>query len=621
MSAPPRPSFEFGAFSLDTGRRRLLRHGEAVSLAPKVLDTLVALIENRDRVLSKDELLDLVWGGTNVEEGGLTRNVSLLRKTLGEKPDDHQFIVTVPGRGYRFVADVQETTPNEQAPVDVPARRALDTGGAARPRVPRWLALAGLAALVLATTIYLLRPGATTGRPPITSLAVLPLDNLSGDATQDYFVDGMTEALIGNLAPIGALRVVSRTSVMRFKGTRTSLADIARELKVDVVIEGSVRRTGNRVSISVQLIDAATDAHLWAREYERQLTDVLKLQGEVARAVADEMRIQVTPGERARLASAGSVDPAAYQEYLLGQHYLWRLTEDDLATAIDHFERAIRLDAGYGAAYAGLSHAWWWRGVWGAKTFKEIEPPSRSAARRALALDPRLAEAHVSIGRLKFGHDWDWAGAEQDFRHALDIDPNNLDAHFFSAMLFMALGRFSESIDHIERAARRDPLSSTVQSAFGRVLYRARKFDEALPHLNQAIALEPRGSDSYGRLGDVYEALGRYDEALAVYEKVNALRGDPGRGPDIAIVFARMGKRKEANQLLATLRTTSPLVRLAQAYAVLGNDDEAFRLLFRLADERNALNYVKTEPRLDSLHADPRWRELLRRMNLPIDGE
>jgi len=297
------------------------------------------------------------------------------------------------------------------------------------------------------------------------------------------------------------------------------------------------------------------------------------------------------------------------------------LTEEDLARAVEHFERATRLDAGYAAAYAGLSHAWWWRGLWGAKTFHEIESPSRAAAQKALTLDPRLAEAHVSMGRLRFGHDWDWTGAENDFRRALDIDPNNLDAHFFSAMLFMALGRFSESIAHIERAEQLDPLSSTVHSAFGRVLYRARQFDRAVPHLNQAIALEPRSADGYSRLADVYEALGRYDEALALYDKVNVLRGWPAGGVDIAVVFARMGKREEASRIVAPLRTTSPPAQLAEAFAVLGDNDEAFRLLFRHAEEHDGLNYVKTEPRLERLHSDPRWQLLLRRMNLPADSE
>jgi TolB-like protein/DNA-binding winged helix-turn-helix (wHTH) protein/tetratricopeptide (TPR) repeat protein len=623
MSESAKPSFEFGPFSLDPGKRLLLRNGAAVPLAPKVLETLLALVENRDRVLSKDELLDQVWGGASVEEGGLTRNVSILRKTLGEKPDDHRFIVTVPGCGYRFVAAVNDPTVNERLPVAVQSSPVLQNGRASGARTRRWLAVAGLAVVALGSTVYMLRPAATSVRSPITSLAVLPLNNLSGDPKQDYFADGMTEALIGNLAPISALRVVSRTSVMRFKGTKTSLPEIARELKVDAVIEGSVQRTRDRVRISVQLIHAPSDTHLWAREYERELTDVLKLQGDVARAVADEIRVQVTAEERARMASAGTVDPIAHQEFLLGRHHLWKLTEEDLSRAIEHFERATRLDAGYAAAYAGLSHAWWWRGVWGSKTFKETESPSRAAARKAVALDPRLAEAHVSMGRVKFGHDWDWTGAENDFGRALDIDPNNLDAHFFSAMLFMALGRFSESIAHIERAAQLDPLSSTVHSAFGRVLYRARKFDQAIPHLKQAIALEPgpRSSDGYGRLADVYEELGRHDEALALYEKVNVLGGRPARSPDVAIVFARMGKRDEANRAVAAARNTSPPAQLAQAYAVLGNNDEAFRLLFKHAEEHNSLNYVKTEPRFDSLRADPRWPLLLRRMNLPVDIE
>ena len=209
---------------------------------------------------------------------------------------------------------------------------------------------------------------------------------------------------------------------------------------------------------------------------------------------------------------------------------------------------------------------------------------------------------------------------KSDFRRALDIDPNNLDAHFFSAMLFMALGRFSESIAHIERAEQLDPLSSTVHSAFGRVLYRALQFDRAVPHLNQAIALEPRSADGYGRLADVYEALGRYDEALALYEKVNVLRGWPAGGPDIAVVFARMGKPDEARRIVAPLRTTSQPAQLAQVFAVLGDNDEAFRLLFRHAEAHDGLNYVKTEPRLGRLHSDPRWHLLLRRMNLPVDS-
>ena len=633
MSEQLRVSYEFEPFFLDAVKRRLLRNGEPVPLAPKVLETLLVLIDNRERVLTKDELLKQVWGDTIVEEGGLTRNISILRKTLGEKPDDHQFVVTLPARGYQFVAEVREVRGNREEPEAAPVPALPESGFRLRGRISarRWLVFGGLAALVLLGSItYALRPVRAT-KPEIRSLAVLPLDNLSGDPMQEYFADGMTEALIGNLARISALRVVSRTSVMRFKGARTSLSEIARVLNVDAVIEGSVQRTGDRVKISIQFIHAPTDTHLWAREYERELMDILKLQSEVARSVAEEIRIQVTAEERARMASAGTVNPAAYQEYLLGQYHLWKLNDEHLARAVDHFERATHLDPGYAAAHAGLSHAWWWRGAWGAKSFKEVEVPSRTAARKALELDPRLAEAHVSMGRIKY-LDWDWTGTEKDFGRALEIDPNNLDAHFFCAMLFMALGRFPESITHMQRAEQLDPLLSTVQSGFGRVLYRARRFEDAISHMNRAIELEPQSPGAYSRLADVYEQMGRYTEALALHEKVRAIGNHPpGRSPRVARIYARMGKRKEARQILATLRRTggdqflaglyNASLDLAGLYAALGDKDEAFRLLFKYTEVRDGLGvYVKVDPPLDVLHSDPRWQVLLRRMKLPIDA-
>src|SRR5262249_47310425 len=357
MSEPSRPSYEFGPFLVDPGKRILLRSGEHVPLAPKVFETLLALIENRERVLTKDELLRQVWGDTSVEEGGLTRNVSILRKTLGEKPDDHQYIVTIPARGYQFVAKVRERTETDEAfRANLSSAPDEDSRPGGILRAGRSLMLSGLAVLALVTMISVGRLVRAThpGPPVIRSLAVLPLQNLSGDPAQDYFADGVTEALIGNLARIHAVRVASRTSVMRFKGAQKSLSEISGALNVDAVLEGSVQRAGDRVKISIQLIYVPTDTHIWAREYERELTDVLKLEGEVAHAVADEIRIQVTPEERARLTSATSVDPAAYQEYLVGRYHLWRYNEDNLKEAIAHFERATQFDPKYAAAYAGL---------------------------------------------------------------------------------------------------------------------------------------------------------------------------------------------------------------------------------------------------------------------------
>jgi TolB-like protein/DNA-binding winged helix-turn-helix (wHTH) protein len=627
--------YAFGPFLMDSGRRLLLCDGQQVSLPPKVLDTLVTLVENRERVVTKDELLKAVWGDTVVEEGGLARNVSLLRKVLGEKPDDHEYVVTLPGRGYQFVAEVRRLVGSDQAsdlaapPLQVvPSAYAATDPPSRRVFGRRWLALGTITALTLGIVAYAFRPEAMEPRArlPIRSIAVLPLENLSGDPGQEYFVDGITESLIGNLARVRTLRVVSRTSVMRFKGTQPALKDVARTLDVDAIVEGSVQRADGRVKISIQLIDGRSDTHLWAREYERLATDVLTLQGELARGVADEIRVYVSAEDRLAMASAGTVNPAAYQEYLLGQFYLWKRLDEDLVRAIEHFERATGFDPGYAAAHAGISHAWWWRGMVGPKTFKDVEPASRAAAMTALALDARLPEAHVSVGRLKYGYDWDWRGAQSDFRRALEIDPNNLDALFFSGMVCMALGCFDAGIADLQRAAQLDPLSSTIQSALGRILYRARRFDEAVVQLKQAIALEPRNRGAYVRLAAVYREMGQYPDALVLLEQAEASAPlAPGPAAHTALIYARMGRRAESKRILEDLRAQlrgRPMpFEVAGAYAALGEKDEAFELLFRNLETRDTwAAYTMTDPSLLELHSDPRWSELLRRLNFLGDG-
>jgi eukaryotic-like serine/threonine-protein kinase len=482
-----------------------------------------------------------------------------------------------------------------------------------------WLAISALLVLAVAVLSYLLlfRGAPTAVSTQIKSIAVLPLGNLSGDPAQEYFADGMTEALISNLARIRALKVISRTSVMRYKGSQKSLPEIAHELNVDAVVEGTVQHSGARVKVTAQLIHAATDAHLWARDYERDLTDVLKLQGEVARAVADEIRIQVTAEERARLASARRIDPQAHLTYLLARHHASRDNEQGWKQAIDYFERAIELAPDYAAVYAGLSDAWLQRGIFGAKEFREVESPARAAALKAIGLDQQLAEAHTALGNIKHIYDWDWTGAEQELSRALELDPGSLDAHIDYGTLLMHLGRHDEAIKEGQIAEQLDPLSSRTQSFLGRFLYRARRYEEALPHLQRAVELEPRALHANYRLGEVYVQLGRYDEAIAALEKNRELMPKGGElQAAVARVYALTGREREARQMISGVKAQP--YAFARFYAALGDKDEAFRILEKAVEDRNSLLVaLKEDPPYENLHSDPRWKALLRRMNYP----
>ena len=478
----------------------------------------------------------------------------------------------------------------------------------------------GLAAVILLAAIVLgyrlLMRGATaTTRPEIKSIAVLPLENLSGDPGQEYFVDGMTESLISNLAQISALKVISRTSVMRYKGIRKSLPEIARELNVDGVLEGSVQKSGGRVRVTAQLIHATTDTHLWSNVYERDLTDVLKLQSEIARVVADEIRIRVTAEERARLGSARSVDPQAHEAYLLGRYHLNKANEDDLKQAVDYFDRATQIAPDYAAAYAGLADAWLRRGIFGDSGFKVAETPARAAALKAVELDDLLAEAHVSLANVKYSFDWDWKGAEQEARRAIALDPGMLEGHICYGHLLMAMARHDEAIVEGQKAIQLDPLSSASYSALGRFFHRAKRYEEALPYLLRAVQLEPRDSGANARLGDVYGQLGRYDEAIRSYENLRSISGNNSVvSVLIARIYALMGKKQEARLLIKGSKVQPILI--AAVHAALGERDEAFKVLERAVDRHDSfLVYVKADPAFENMHSDPRWKALLHRMN------
>lgn len=450
----------------------------------------------------------------------------------------------------------------------------------------------------------------------IRSIVVLPFQDLSGGSAKESFAAGLTEEVTARLAQLSTLRVVSRTSAMTLQGRNVPVAAIARELDVDGVVEGSVRSEGQRVRISVQLIDARTDTHLWAREFEREATAAWPLQIEVAQAVADAIRIQATPEERTRLAAQPSVSPAAREEYLLGRHLLWKVIEEDRVRAMEHFEQAIRLDSQYAAPYAALAHAWWMRGVFGPLSLKEVATPAREAALAALDLDDRNAEAYAALAYVQGMFDWEWNHAQASVERAVALEPNNVDARYVHAVLLMAMGRLDQAISEIDYATKLDPLSAQVHSTYGRVLYRARRFDDARVRLERALELEPRNPGIYTRLANVHEQLGRYDDALGALDEVDVPDSAPTPLSGVrARVLARAGRTKEARQLLARVPAQSPA--RAEVLAALGDHDAAFASLFRALDQRDSWPlFIKTDPIFDGMHHDPRWADVLRRMNL-----
>jgi TolB-like protein/Flp pilus assembly protein TadD len=463
---------------------------------------------------------------------------------------------------------------------------------------------------VAAIAFAVARGRVTPSAPPaITSLVVLPLENLSGDPARAYLAAGLTEELTSRLAQLRALRVVSRTSAMAFEGRRVSLPAIGRELQVDAAIEGTVRYQDGRVRVSIQLVHTSTDAHLWARDFERDAADLLQLQRDIAAAIADEVRVQIRPDERAELASVPTVNPRAHEEYLLGRYLLWKGVEKDRVLAIEHFDRAISIAPDYAAPFAALAHAWWMRSAFGQLTLREVASPARDAAREALARDDRLAEAYAAKAYVQGMFDWDWAGAEATIQRAVQLEPNSADAHYVFAILLMAMGRLEEARVQIAHAARVDPLSAQVQSTFGRILYRARQFDAALERLNRAIELEPRNGMAYRRLADVYALMGRYDEALRLYEQAGGLVGGAKKtvyDTRIALTYARMGRGRDARRLLPDLQ--GPAGALATVHTALGDHDTAFTLLFHAVDAREDLfPFIKADPDFDALHADHRW--------------
>jgi serine/threonine-protein kinase len=500
----------------------------------------------------------------------------------------------------------------------------------ARPRraalaIAAAIVLAGVAAVLFGFDAGGLRERLFSSSPgPVRSIAVLPLQNLSGDPEQDYFSDGMTDALISDLAQIRALRVISRTSIMRYKGSTKSLPDIARELGVDAVVEGSVVRAGDNVRVTAQLIHAATDTHLWARNYERRLSDVLRLQADVAGAIADEIRIQVSPTERARLTAARSVDPAAHEAFLLGRHFWNTRTEDGLARSIQYFQKAIDADPGYALAYVGLADSYAILAGYGPVPPHEAMPKAKAAALTALELDGDNAEARASLAYVLTIYDYDWSRGEQEFKRAIALNPGYATARHWYGHHLMFVGRFDEAVAEMRRARELDPLSPIITTEVGYPRFFARQYDQAIDDYRRALDLNPTFFRAHWLLGQAYEQKRMFPEAVAALERaVELSNGNLVMTAALAHARALAGMRAEAEAIVDRLERVSresyfsPYF-LAEVHLALGHTGEALDWLDKAYAARDYfLRWLRIDPRLDPLRSQARFQALERRLNFP----
>jgi TolB-like protein/DNA-binding winged helix-turn-helix (wHTH) protein/Tfp pilus assembly protein PilF len=639
----------FGTFEVDLTAGELRKQGLKVRLQERPFQVLAVLLEHPGEVVTREELYRRLWpADTFVDfDVGLNTAIKKLRDALGDAADSPRFVETLPRKGYRFIAPIKNSA-GEPGPVMVvceaqPRREELSAiaaggSGGATPSISSgrrrmWMAWLGLACAAGIGALVFARHRGSSPDPlvgntavRIQSVAVLPFDNLTGELSQDYFVDGITDALITELAQIRALRVISRTSVAQYKASKKLLPQIARELRVDAVVEGTVRRAGDQVWITSQLVEAAADRHLWAKRYELKLREVPVLQNQVAQDIVAELRLELTAGEWARLVSPrppGSVE--AYDAYLQARYYWNKRTEDGLKRSVDLFRQAIRADPNYALAYAGLADSYnlLGRSAAAAMPAREAAAQGRAAATRALELDAGLGAAHAALGYTKYAFEWDWAGAEAEFQRAIDLSPGYATAFHWYSLYLSSMGRNALALSMIQRAQQLDPVSPNIRRMTGMQLAILGRYDEAIQESRKAIELDPSHFNTHLSLGNIYLRMGSVPEAIAEFDKAVEV-SDRGLDPlaHLAYAYALAGRRAESELLLAEVeRRDAAHVYSSYCAAVctaLGRRNDAFiRLEKAFETHSGALVDVRVQPAFIPLHSDPRFENLLRRMNFP----
>jgi TolB-like protein/DNA-binding winged helix-turn-helix (wHTH) protein/Tfp pilus assembly protein PilF len=634
-----REPLRFGVFELDFRAGQLRKHGLRVRLQEQPFQVLAVLVEHSGEVITREELQKRLWpADTFVDfDHGLNKAINKIRDALSDSAESPRFVETVARRGYRFLAEVKaaDAIPirspelaTQPQPAEATHDRPDHASKLAKPnrfRLPlvRNISVSVLLVLIASFGAWMLR-SRNHASPVIRSLAVLPLESLSSEASQDYFADGMTDELISDLGQISALRVISRTSVMTYKHARKPLPQIARELNVDAVVEGTVLHSGDRVRITAQLIEASSDKHLWSQSYEGELRDTLALQNKVARAIADQIQINLNPEEKAALKDARVVNPQAYESYLKGRYFWNKRTADGLKVALAYFNEAIEEDPKYAQAYSGLADTYALLGDWqyAVMTPKEAFPKAKAAAIKALELDSALGEAHNSLAFCFDAFDWDLDSAGREFSRAIELNPGYATAHHWYAWHLSVMGRYDEAISEMRKAENLDPLSLIINADLAELLVIAHFYDESIRQSRKTIEMDPNFALAHNQLAQAYLQKHMNEEAVAELQKAMQLSGgSPTCIASLARAYAASGKRNEAVKLLSELKkhsipSYSDAPEIAVIYTSLGDTDQAMNWLEKAFEERFNPS-VLLRPGFDPLRSDPRFEDLVRRIGFP----
>jgi DNA-binding winged helix-turn-helix (wHTH) protein/tetratricopeptide (TPR) repeat protein len=605
--------YRFGSFRLDPAKRVLTCNGQLIPIPPKPFESLLVLVQRHGQLVHKDELIKLIWADAFVEEANISQNVFLLRRLLAKHGKGSRYIETVPRRGYRFIAKVREEG----------KRRSQ---GNTRPRLDQ----------------FDVKGDATDSRNGfITSLAILPLENVGGDPELEYLSDGITESMINTLSQVRQLRVMARTSVFRYKGRKMSLQDVARELNVNTVVTGRIITRNDTVNVQIELTRVSDESQFWGKQYDLKIGEIDKSRGEIAQELLEQLRLKLewagedNGGPLRRHTNNG----AAYQLYLKGLYYHNKLTEEGLKKGVEYFQQAIDEDPTFALAYTGLADCYALGGLpldpdsalayaelvdcYALVTLapKEAMSKAKAAALMALEIDNNLAEAHASMGFIRYRLDWDWRLAEQEYRRAIELSRNCPKVHYWLSMCLRTMGRLDEALAEAKLAYEIDPFMHIIKVELGRIYYFARYYDQAIEYYSQVLELEPSFLPAHFRLGQAYTQKGMYSEAIVEFQRAIPLIGDdPEAVAALAYVYALSGQKDKAREVLEKLRALSlrryvSSYDLAIIYLGLDDKDKALEWLQNAYADRSVwLIGIKVEPMLDSLRPDPRFATLMRRI-------